>query len=229
MFVVVNFGGAIDPAAVLFERQGLHGNTAPRRQTGQGFAGTVAARTDRSGGDEDAANEHLITMAHGQGGAEIAFDRGPTLTCNHEAPILARAISFGAQNSASQGDGVHEEYVATLDKSKTPAVAFQERGRVGGRSVEWQEDIAYSLNNPGAGGRSQERNILTPDWAVRRLTPNECHSLQGFPQDHCAITYRNKPAADGPQYKALGNSMAVPVINWIMDRMRISMAAGSGQ
>ena len=42
---------------------------------------------------------------------------------------------------------------------------------------------------------------------------------------HAAITYRGKPAADGPQYKAYGNSMAVPVVRWIMDRMRISMEA----
>jgi len=67
-------------------------------------------------------------------------------------------------------------------------------------------------------------HLATP-WAVRRLTPVECARLQGFPDDHCAITYRGKPAADGPQYKALGNSMAVPVIAWLMDRMKISMEA----
>jgi DNA (cytosine-5)-methyltransferase 1 len=61
-----------------------------------------------------------------------------------------------------------------------------------------------------------------PAWAVRRLTPVECARLQGFPDDHTAITYRGKPAADGPQYKALGNSMAVPVIAWLMDRIRAS-------
>ena len=50
---------------------------------------------------------------------------------------------------------------------------------------------------------------------VRRLTPRECERLQGFPDDYTAITYRGKPAADGPRYKALGNSMAVPVMRWI--------------
>ena len=64
--------------------------------------------------------------------------------------------------------------------------------------------------------------MATP-WAVRRLTPIETARLQGFPDDHTAITYRGKPAADGPQYKAHGNSMAVPVVRWIMERMRISM------
>jgi len=55
--------------------------------------------------------------------------------------------------------------------------------------------------------------------AVRRLTPRECERLQGFPDDYTLVTYRNKPAADGPRYKALGNSMAVPVMRWIGERI----------
>ena len=56
--------------------------------------------------------------------------------------------------------------------------------------------------------------------AIRRLTPRECERLQGFPDDHTAITHRGKPAADGPRYKALGNSMAVPVMEWIGKRIQ---------
>jgi DNA (cytosine-5)-methyltransferase 1 len=55
--------------------------------------------------------------------------------------------------------------------------------------------------------------------AVRRLTPRECERLQGFPDDYTAIPYRNGTAADGPRYKALGNSMAVPVVRWIGERI----------
>lgn len=55
--------------------------------------------------------------------------------------------------------------------------------------------------------------------AVRRLTPRECERLQGFPDGYTDVTYRNKPAADGPRYKALGNSMAVPVMAWIGRRI----------
>ena len=55
--------------------------------------------------------------------------------------------------------------------------------------------------------------------AVRRLTPRECERLQGFPDDYTAIEYRKKPAADGPRYKALGNSMAVPCMRWIGERI----------
>lgn len=57
---------------------------------------------------------------------------------------------------------------------------------------------------------------------VRRLTPKECERLQGFPDDWTKIPYRGKPAdecPDGPRYKAIGNSMAVPVMRWIFERM----------
>lgn len=59
---------------------------------------------------------------------------------------------------------------------------------------------------------------------VRRLTPTECCRLQGFPDDHCDIVYRKKPAADGPKYRALGNSMAVPCMAWL--GWRIHKATG---
>lgn len=55
---------------------------------------------------------------------------------------------------------------------------------------------------------------------VRRLTPQECERLQGFPDHYTAIPYRGKPAADGPRYKALGNSMAVPCMAWIGQRIQ---------
>lgn len=57
---------------------------------------------------------------------------------------------------------------------------------------------------------------------VRRLTPRECERLQGFPDDWTKIPYRGKPAdecPDGPRYKAIGNSMAVPVMRWIGERV----------
>jgi hypothetical protein len=52
--------------------------------------------------------------------------------------------------------------------------------------------------------------------AVRRLTPRECERLQGFPDDYTLIDAKT---ADGPRYKALGNSMAVPVMRWIGERI----------
>ena len=57
---------------------------------------------------------------------------------------------------------------------------------------------------------------------VRRLTPLECERLQGFPDGHTLIRWKGKPAEecpDGPRYKAIGNSMAVPVMRWIGRRI----------
>jgi len=61
--------------------------------------------------------------------------------------------------------------------------------------------------------------VMTQQMAVRRLTPRECERLQGFPEDYTLVEYRGKPASDGPRYKALGNSMAVPVMHWIGQRI----------
>jgi len=99
------------------------------------------------------------------------------------------------------------------------AVAFTERGRDRGRTFEFQEECAYCLTNPGSGGRTHSRQVITPQMAVRRLTTRECERLQGFPDDYTAIPYRGKPASDGPRYRAIGNSMAVPVMRWIGERI----------
>jgi DNA (cytosine-5)-methyltransferase 1 len=56
--------------------------------------------------------------------------------------------------------------------------------------------------------------------AVRRLSPTECERLQGFPDNYTDIKSKNKPTPDGPRYKALGNSMAVPVMAWIGARIQ---------
>ena len=67
-------------------------------------------------------------------------------------------------------------------------------------------------------GGGFEGSVMTPSMQVRRLTCVECERLQGFPDGWTAIPWRNKPASecpDGPRYKALGNSMAVPVMRWI--------------
>jgi DNA (cytosine-5)-methyltransferase 1 len=55
---------------------------------------------------------------------------------------------------------------------------------------------------------------------VRRLVVEECEFLQGFPRGYTNIPHRGKPAADGPRYKALGNSWAVPVAAWVGKRIQ---------
>ena len=69
-------------------------------------------------------------------------------------------------------------------------------------------------------GSRRMEGVMMP-MAVRRLTPRECERLQGFPDDYTLVTYRGKPACDGPRYRALGNSMAVPVMRWIGERIRM--------
>jgi len=62
--------------------------------------------------------------------------------------------------------------------------------------------------------------VVTPDGRVRKLTPIECERLQGFPDNYTNIPWRKNPEApDGPRYKALGNSWAVPVVRWIGERI----------
>ena len=67
--------------------------------------------------------------------------------------------------------------------------------------------------------RVEAEAYLAHGMKVRRLTPRECERLQGFPDDYTLIPYRGKLAADTPRYKALGNSMAVPVMRWIGERI----------
>lgn len=82
----------------------------------------------------------------------------------------------------------------------------------GGKGPLLSEDKSLTL----ATGNDQ---TLFTGMRVRRLTPRECERLQGFPDDYTLIEYRGKPAADGPRYKALGNSMAVPVVRWLGERI----------
>ena len=264
VFAIGYLGDWRRAAAVLFERHGLSGHPAPRREAGES-APTIPSRSSAGGGL----------------GTDFDCDGG--------------LIAFGWQNSAHQGDGVGE-IVATLDKSKTPAISFALRGREGGAMPEVGGDqvsalraasggstrdyVAFNItpsnsnrdynarearyfqaitaggNRPSARGGdliaqgvtihgtdgtanaasmtdiagslrtkppgSTENSSTTAALhgsAVRRLTPIECERLQGFPDGYTAIPYRGKPAADGPRYKALGNSMAVPVMAWIGRRI----------
>ena len=103
------------------------------------------------------------------------------------------------------------------------AIAFQERGREGGRSLEINGDLAYASTFPNGGGRGQERNIVSPDMAVRRLMPIEAERLQGFEDNWTLVPVGKGMAADGPRYKQLGNSWAVPCVAWIGRRIQAEL------
>lgn len=97
-------------------------------------------------------------------------------------------------------------------------------------SVAWQplgwKAVAFSEIDPFPSAvLAHEKSPFAVHHAqmmVRRLTPRECERLQGFPADYTAIPWRGRPAdqcPDGPRYKAIGNSWAVPVATWIGARI----------
>lgn len=97
-----------------------------------------------------------------------------------------------------------------------PAVAFAQN-----QSGELRTSEACHTLNTNCHASGRNAPMAQTASGVRRLTPVECERLQGMPDGHTAITYRHKPAADGPRYKAIGNSMAVPVVRWILRRIEI--------
>jgi DNA (cytosine-5)-methyltransferase 1 len=85
---------------------------------------------------------------------------------------------------------------------------------------------AHDTANIRAASGGSSRSYLATRTAVRRLTPTECERLQGFPDGYTAVPDdRGKPMPDGPRYRALGNSMAVPVVRWIGERIQEVMKA----
>jgi DNA (cytosine-5)-methyltransferase 1 len=115
-------------------------------------------------------------------------------------------------------------YVTETDQSKTITAG-------GDRSTYIAFEPGSITRNAGPRGLRQtcstlraqmgdNQPALLTDMAVRRLTPRECERLQGFQDDYTLIPYRGKQAADGPRYKALGNSMAVPVMRWLGERIK---------
>lgn len=137
-------------------------------------------------------------------------------------PITAvAAISFYPNMGANaRSDGAREGVAGTL------------AGAEGGNRQAVAAPTLTSANDPSRLPQSSEVTqqvaaVHTATMAVRRLTPRECERLQGFPDDWTAIVYRGKPAADGPRYKALGNSMAVNVMRWIGERIAMQLPCAS--
>ncbi len=138
-----------------------------------------------------------------------------------EARAEVQAIAF-AQN---QRDEVREMAVAGALASEPGMkqqtyLAYDMRGREGGAQLEGPHDTANLRASDGGSSRS----YVAQPWAVRRLTPVECERLMDFPDGFTAIPWRKKPASacpDGPRYKALGNSWAVNVAEWVGERIAI--------
>ena len=244
VFVVASARDGFDPASVLLEFDGVRRDSAPSREAGQKPAPCVTNGAPfRRTGNERVECEAIITMAHGQGGAEVGFDRGPKLTCNHEAPIVARSLLAGGHTNNPLDETLVAQPVAFAQNQRDEVRVMQVAGALAAEPGAKQQTylaqpMAYTtkLHNTqsnNAGKIFEERAtcldanspppaLLTP-MQVRRLTPVECERLQGFPDNYTRIPWRRSPEAncpDGPRYKALGNSWAVPVVRWIGKRIQ---------
>lgn len=111
VFVVASARDGFDSAAILLEFEGLRRDSSPRREKGQKIAPTIAGCSNGGGSngpgrDVDSVESlQVVVMAHGQGGAEIAIDRSPTLTCIHKAPIVAHALRGEGFDASEDGTG----------------------------------------------------------------------------------------------------------------------------
>lgn len=212
VFVVGYLGDWRRAAAVLFERNCLQGHSSPSRETREettcftpGSIGTYNQRVGTlrsSGGDFGIGSENLV-VAHGQGGAEVVSDGddvSPTIDANIDS-------KWGSNQWVDSGSGI---------------ICFQQNTRDEVRKLGGDGQIAGALSaNEGMKQRNYVASGSLPTQ-VRRLTPIECERLQGFPANYTQIPWRNKEAKDCPlghRYKALGNSMAVPVMRWLGERI----------
>ena len=194
VFVVAHSSGDSRRAAqVLFEPKSLRGNTPKGRKTGQD---TALCLTTGTGCRYDPETETLIPVAL----AENTIGRQPMNGGNGDG------YTVGGPMYTLNATGVHG--VAH------PAHAFKIRGGCegGGKGYLGTDEKVFTLST------TQDQQIMH-GMAVRRLTPTECERLQGFPDGYTDIM---PETPDGPRYKALGNSMAVPVMRWIGSRIALA-------
>ena len=222
--------------------------TLDARTKGGGFPGTdgaagrhvipVAIRTANTGTNGHGIAEDVTHTLDGANGQAVAFQVGnlvrgagsppntdvfPTLKADHgrglsdQHPCIAFAENSRAEVRLEGGDS-H----ANAGGKVAVAFAIQERAvcenpNAGPDGAGFRGDgSAYTLE------ARQTPQAASTGMQVRRLTPVECERLQGFPDGYTATPWRNKPASecpDGPRYKALGNSWAVPCVRWIGERI----------
>ena len=175
------------------------------------LAGTGPGAGWRLGADEAAAN-HCVAhtlRADGFDASEDGTGRGTPLVTAYGGNNTQGPIEVGTALTAHGGTG-------RMDfESETFLAVDVRNGVLGGPAHTMQ---AAGIGTERGGNPNAIPHVMR-DTAVRRLMPVECERLQGFPDGHTAIIWRGKPAADGPRYKALGNSWAVNCARWIGRRI----------
>lgn len=175
------------------------------------YADDVVASTCKARDYKDATDLAVTT----QYGAGIAG----TLTARHDSSPCAdrgmNVLAFPERMSSTQAASTKNLSPAIMSRKPTAiAIAGNTIGRAprnGGNGTGYHQEVSYTLTKTDIHG-------VAMGMQVRRLTPVECERLQGFPDNHTLIHWRGKNAnncPDGPRYKAIGNSMAVPVMRWI--------------
>ena len=178
--------------AVLLESYSLQGHPAPSREKGENLAPAVTSDPPFSRTGNERVED--VTANH------------PICVNARENPIhtSGKSLPLGAQDRGH-------------------AVAFNASDRRQGVDTVCEDGTCPTVvSKAGTGGGNTP--MLATQMQVRRLTPRECERLQGMPDDHTRIPWRNKPAGecpDTPRYKAIGNSMAVPVMRWIGERIQM--------
>ena len=226
VFVVAS-AGSIDPCEVLFERGGVRGDIAQSESEGKDIAGTftACAFAGGAGGKPDrAAGGHFQPVFNGmtvfrEGGfADYVGDEVGTLrssggACGNGSESLVVA-PFDLQQITSKHNGSTVKVGAPCPtmaaNSKLHAVAFQSNSSFIPCGVDF---------TPTLGAQNADAMAVATGYQVRRLTPIECERLQGFPDGYTNVPFGKRMASDAQRYHALGNSMAVPVMRWIGERI----------
>jgi len=164
-----------------------------------------------------AKQQTYIAFSRNDDGSDATEELSLTLRVAGNADgMMAVALPINTQiamrhnqlgESTGFGIGGESDPAFTLTKGHSHAVAYNIYG--GNKRADRPE-----------GGFYVKQEETPPAMQVRRLTPTECERLQGFQDGYTNVPYRGKPAADGNRYKALGNSWAVPVVNWIGRRIQ---------
>jgi DNA (cytosine-5)-methyltransferase 1 len=141
---------------------------------------------------------------------------GSTIGIPSPPSVMYTLDMQGCKGNANVGDGSVSPTLGRPSGTDCHAVAYGIDGEMNA-----SESIIGPLKRGGEGGRNEAVAIPTA-MVVRRLLPVECERLQGFPDGWTDVPYRGKPAPDGPRYKALGNSMAVPCMAWIGRRIQFA-------
>jgi DNA (cytosine-5)-methyltransferase 1 len=231
VFVVGYLGSWQRAAAVLFERHSLQRNIAPRRQEGEKVADTLTVGANQYSGFNGEPVAQCLTTRTGS-----AFDPFmETLPIAFSSKQQSMKTSDTAFSSKQQSMKTSDNVANTLganDYKEPQAVAYDStvtaplNTQLGLRGPDVSNSLREGVGIGNVGDpaftlqASHGHGVITPSQ-VRRLTPIECERLQGFPDNYTDIRLNDKQTPDGPRYKAMGNSMAVPVMNWIGRRIQM--------